>query len=76
MLCLTIAIVYCVFQCLDQFLNFCRGNRIQRRAGLVHQYDLRFDRESAGDAQTLLLATGQSVCVGFQPVFDFVPQRG
>src|SRR5262245_40579473 len=29
------------FQCLDQFLYFCRGNRIQRRAGLVHQYHLR-----------------------------------
>jgi hypothetical protein len=44
---------------LDQLLDFRRGNRVQRRAGLVHQYHLRFDGERACDAQTLLLATGQ-----------------
>src|SRR5213596_1750620 len=43
---------------LDQFLDFRGGNRVQRRAGLVHQHYLRPDRESACDTQTLLLATG------------------
>src|SRR5678815_3502466 len=40
---------------LDQFLDFRRGNRVQRGAGLVHQHYLRFDGESACNAQTLLL---------------------
>src|SRR6266481_2808170 len=38
---------------LDQFLDFRGGNRVQRRAGLVHQYHLRSDGEGACDTQTL-----------------------
>ena len=41
----------------NQLLDLCRGDRIQRGAWLVHQYDGRLNRQRSGDAETLLLAT-------------------
>src|SRR5205823_8368717 len=45
----------------DQFLNFGRRDRIERGTWFVHQHDLRFDRQGARDAKTLLLAARQSI---------------
>src|SRR4030095_7035079 len=61
---------------LEQFLDLGVRDRVQRRAGLVHQNDFRIDGDGAGDAQPLLLAARQSGAAFTQPVFDLVPQAG
>ena len=45
-------------------------------ARLVEQDHFRLDRHGAGDAQSLLLAAGQTEPVGLQLVLDLVPDRG
>src|SRR5690606_10107211 len=44
----------------DQFLDPCRGDRIERRARLIHQDGLGGNRDGTGDAEPLLLATGKT----------------
>ncbi len=41
-----------------QLFDAAAGDRIERRARLVHQQQLRLDRDRARDAQTLLLTAG------------------
>ena len=41
-----------------QLFDSSGGNRIERRAGLIHQQHVRLGRNRAGDAQTLLLSAG------------------
>ncbi|MCW2772565.1 MAG: Phosphate transport system regulatory protein PhoU, partial [Nocardioides sp.] len=48
--------------------------RVERRAGLVHEQHPGLDGQRAGDAQPLLLATGQATAGGVEPVLDLVPQ--
>ncbi len=45
-------------QFVNQLFNLGGGDGIERRARLVHQNDFRVNRNSAGDAQPLLLAAG------------------
>ena len=47
-------------QFVDQFLDLRRGDRVERRAGFVHQQHLGRGRDGAGDAQALLLAARQA----------------
>src|SRR6516165_4446297 len=57
-------------QLIDQIL-YARGrNRIERRAGLVHEYHFRLHRDRASDAQALLLTSGESGAGAAQPVLD------
>src|SRR3954453_677370 len=49
---------------------------IERRARLVHQDDLRLNREGSGDAEALLLTARQAEARRLQPVLHLVPQRG
>src|SRR5438270_1738056 len=65
-----------LFQLPDQLFDFGGRDRVERGARLVHQNDLRFDREGTRDAKPLLLTAGKSVAADVQPVFDFVPERG
>src|SRR5438270_2908096 len=65
-----------LFQLPDQLFDFGGRDRVERGARLVHQNDLRLDREGARDAKPLLLTSGKSVAADVQPVFDFVPERG
>jgi hypothetical protein len=51
-----------------------RGDRVQGRAGLVHQQHFGLDGDGAGDAQALLLAAGQAERAFVQAVLDLVPQ--
>ena len=44
----------------DQFLDLCRGDRIERRTGLIHKKHFRLDCERASDAKSLLLAAGKT----------------
>src|ERR1043165_4441234 len=59
----------------DQLLDLRRGDRIERRGRLVHQQDLRIDRQRAGDAQPLLLAARERERRLVQAVLHLVPQR-
>src|SRR5476651_1509165 len=45
-----------VFQFVDQLFDLCGGDRIERRARLVQQDNLGFDRNCTGDTQPLLLS--------------------
>ena len=63
-------------QLVDQLLDALRGDRVERRRRLVHQQDLRLDRQRAGDAQPLLLAARERQRRLVQPILDLVPDRG
>ena len=49
--------------------------RIEGRRRLVHEDDFRFDGESTGQAEALLLTSGERSAWGVQLVFHLVPQR-
>src|ERR671914_468826 len=59
-----------------QVLDLARGDRVERRAGLVHEDHVRLDGEAARDAEPLLLAARHAEGVGLEPVLDLVPERG
>ena len=63
-------------QLVDQLLDLGGGDRVERRARLVHQDDFGIDRDRAGDAQPLLLAARQRGAAVAEPVLDLVPQPG
>src|SRR6476619_4083094 len=50
--------------------------RAERAAGLVHEDHVGLDRDPAGDAQALLLATGEADPGLAQAILDLVPQAG
>src|SRR5205807_2860642 len=51
-------------------------DRIERRARLVHQQDVRLDGDGPGDAEALLLAARETERALLQAVADLVPERG
>ena len=53
-----------------------RRDRVERRAGLVHEDDVRLHGERAGNAQPLRLPAGEAQARGLEPVLHLVPQRG
>ena len=52
------------------------GDRVERRARLVHQDDVGLGGDGAGDAEPLLLTAGEAVRRLLELVLDLVPQRG
>ena len=58
------------------FFHLGGRNRVQRRAGLVHQQHFRRGRHSAGNAQTLLLPPRKPGARSVQTVLHLVPQSG
>ena len=48
---------------------------VERGTGLVHQDDLRLDRDGTRDAQPLLLPAGKTERAGVEAVAHFLPQR-
>src|SRR3954447_17862970 len=67
---------HAVLELVDELLDLERGDRIQRRARLVHEDHLRIDSKRASDAQSLLLAARQPDARRVQPVLDLLPQPG
>ena len=65
-----------LLQVLHEVLDAGRCDRVEGRAWLVHQDDVRLDRDGACDAQALLLTAGQGVGVLLELVLDLVPERG
>ena len=57
MLCVTITIVYSLLEVVHQILDRGCRDRVERRRRLVEQQHLGLDRDRAGDAEALLLAT-------------------
>src|SRR5438270_6593421 len=62
-------------QVVHQLLDRGGRDRVERRGGLIHQHDVRLDRDRAGDAEALLLAAGEGERARFLPVLDLVPER-
>ena len=60
----------------DQLLDLLRGDRVERRAGLVHQQHLGLVGQRARDAEPLLLAAREAGAGRVEPVLHLVPQRG
>src|SRR3982750_1439321 len=60
----------------DQLLDFRGGDRVERRAGLVHQDHLGIDGDCASYAQPLLLSARQRSAAFLEAVLDLVPQAG
>ena len=50
------------------------GDRVQRRARFVHEDDVRLSGDGPGDAQSLLLPTGEAVTELLELVLDLLPQ--
>src|SRR5919202_3462338 len=65
-----------LLELVDEVLDAQRGDRVERRARLVHEDDLGLDGDRTGDAQPLLLAAGQPDARPPQAVLDLVPQPG
>ena len=63
-------------QFVDQFFDFRRGDGVQGGAGLIHENHVRAHRDTAGDAQALLLPAGQARARLVEAVFDLLPQPG
>src|SRR5207248_1354502 len=61
-------------QLMDQLLDLGRRDRVERRAGLIHQDHFRIDGDRPGDAQALLLAAGKRRAALVQAVLDLVPK--
>ena len=59
----------------DQLLHLLRGDRVERRAGLVHQQHLGLVAQRPGDAEPLLLAAREAGARLLEPVLHLVPQR-
>src|SRR4051812_40866547 len=56
----------------DELLDAQRGDRVERRARLVHEDHLGLHGDRAGDAQALLLAAGQADAGLAEPVLDLL----
>ena len=59
----------------NQILDPLGGDRVECRGGLVHQHDVRLDRERPGDAQPLLLAAGEREGARLEARVHLVPER-
>ena len=76
MLCVTITMVNCSLSSKNQLFDLAGGDRIQGRAGLVHQQHLRLHRQGARDAQPLLLTAGEAgTRLLAERILDLIPQR-
>lgn len=58
----------------DQLLDFGGADRVERRAGLIHQDYLGFYRDSAGYAEPLLLPARKSKRTTVEATAQFVPE--
>ena len=76
MLWVTITIVYVCLQLVHQRLDGERGDRVERRTRLVHQQHVGLDGDRPGDAQPLLLSTGQARTGLVEAILHLVPQVG
>src|SRR5713101_4289282 len=65
-----------LLELVDQFLDLGGRDRIERRARLIEQDDLRLDGDRTRDAEPLLLAAGEAQAVGGELVLHLVPERG
>src|SRR5688500_15850914 len=59
-----------------ELLDLECGDRVERRAWLVHQDHVRLDSDGASDAQALLLAAGECRARLLELVLDLVPEGG
>src|SRR5450755_389089 len=60
----------------DEFFDLQRRDRIKGRGWLIHKQHIRLDCQGARDAETLLLAAGESQRRGIQTILHLIPQGG
>ena len=65
-----------VLEVVHQVLDPGGGDRVERRAGLVHEDDLGLDGQGPGDAEPLLLAAREVEARAVELVLDLVPEGG
>src|SRR3989441_2786084 len=65
-----------LFQVKDKVLDLRGCDRIEGGARLVHEDDLRLDREGARNAEALLLAARETRAALVERVLDLVPEGG
>ena len=63
-------------QLVDELLDARGGDRVEGRAGLVHQDHLGAHRDGPRNAQPLLLSAGQPGAGLLEAILDLVPQAG
>ena len=63
-------------QVVDRGLDLSGGDGVKGGTGFVHQQHFGAGGDSAGDAETLLLAAGQTGAGGGKAVFHLVPEVG
>src|SRR6185295_85800 len=63
------------FQLVQELFDFLRGAGIERAGRLVEEKDLGLIRQSSGDADPLLLSSGQTGSAAPHAVLHFVPDR-
>ena len=64
-----------LLELLHQVLDPRRRDGVECGRGLVHEDDVGLDGEAAGDAEALLLPSGEAQRAGLEPVLDLVPER-
>ena len=67
---------HALLQLADELLDLQRRDRVEGRAGLVHQQHLGLDRHRPGDAEALLLAARETDPRALEAVLDLVPEAG
>src|SRR6185437_5249808 len=65
-----------LLELLDQVLDLQRGDRVQRRARLVHEDHVGLNGDRARDAQALLLAAREADARLAQAILDLLPEPG
>ena len=62
-----------LLQLQGEVLDLRGGNRVQCGGRLIHEEDIRLDRECTGDTETLLLSTGQTECGFSETILQLIP---
>src|SRR2546425_2161463 len=65
-----------LFQVKDEVLDLRGCDRVEGGARLVHEDDVRLDRERAREAEALLLATRETRAALVERVLDLIPEGG
>src|SRR3954470_23782268 len=65
-----------LLELLDQVLDLERRDRVEGRAGLVHEDHVGLDGDRPRDAQALLLAAREADARLVEPILDLLPQAG
>ena len=64
-----------LLQLQGEILDLRGGDRVECGGRLIHEQDIRLDGQCTGDAETLLLSTGQTECGFSETILQLIPDR-